>query len=123
MKDRIFVVGASHGGIDTLSKLVRQLPADFPAPVFVVQHIGASSPGTLPSILSRAGRLPAVHPKNGEIIQKARIYVAPPDHHMLVQRDHIRLSQGPRENHTRPALDPLFRSAPTRTVRRSSVSC
>jgi two-component system chemotaxis response regulator CheB len=111
MKDRIFVIGASHGGIEALSQLIRQLPADFPAPVFIVQHIDASSPGMLPKILGRAGRLPAVHARNTEIFEKSRIYVAPADQHMLVQRGYIRLSQGPRENHTRPAIDPLFRSA------------
>jgi len=79
--------------------------------VFITQHVGAHSPGMLPQILSNAGRLKAIHPKNAERIEPGRIYVAPPDRHMLVQHGYIRLSHGPHENHTRPAIDPLFRSA------------
>ena len=111
MSGRIFVIGVSQGGIEALQQLVKQLPADFPAPLLIVQHLGARSPGTLPAILTKAGHLPAAHPNNAEFIEKGRIYVAPPDHHMLVRKGYIRLSQGPRENHCRPAIAPLFRSA------------
>jgi two-component system chemotaxis response regulator CheB len=65
----------------------------------------------LPSLLSKAGPLPVVHPENGTIFQAGVIYVAPPDRHMLVQKNSVRLSHGPHENLTRPAIDPLFRSA------------
>jgi two-component system chemotaxis response regulator CheB len=90
---------------------VRALPADFPAPIFVVQHTAADSPSVLPQILNRAGPLRAAHPRDGEVPQAGRIYVAPPDFHMLIERGCVRLSDGPRENHSRPAIDPLFRSA------------
>nr|WP_244874073.1 chemotaxis protein CheB [Cupriavidus numazuensis] len=98
-------------GIAALSRLVRQLPADFPAPLFIAQHVSPASRGWLPRILSRAGPLPAEHPRDLEPIEAGHIYVAPPDHHLLVGKGYIRLSQGPRENHVRPAIDPLFRSA------------
>ncbi|MEM5341385.1 chemotaxis protein CheB [Paraburkholderia azotifigens] len=111
MRGRIFVIGASQGGIQAVSALIAQLPASFPAPLFVAQHIAASSLGGLPRILGRAGCLPAAHPRNMEIIQGGRVYVAPPDMHMLVQHGYVWLSRGPRENHVRPAIDPLFRSA------------
>jgi len=111
MTGRSVFIGASMSGIEALRTLAGLLPADFPAPIFVVQHVGPSSPGYLPEILSRAGPLRAVHPRDGEEIEPARIYVAPPDHHMLVDRKRVRLSHGPRENHVRPAVDPLFRSA------------
>ncbi|MEI6002115.1 chemotaxis protein CheB [Paraburkholderia bengalensis] len=111
MTGRIFVIGASEGGIAAISALIAQLPANFPAPVFVAQHISASSLGGLPRILGRAGCLPAAHPRNMEIIQSGKVYVAPPDMHMLVQPGYVCLSRGPRENHVRPAVDPLFRSA------------
>lgn len=111
MKGRIFVIGASLSGIDALCALVEKLPADFPAPIFIAQHVASHSPGMLPSILAKAGRLPAMHPKSGELIEPGQIYVAPPDRHMLLYKGHIRLSHGPRENLARPAVDPLFRSA------------
>jgi two-component system, chemotaxis family, protein-glutamate methylesterase/glutaminase len=111
MTGRIIVIGASYGGFEALSLLVRQLPANFPVPAFIVQHLGAGSTGMLPRILARAAWLPVAHPHHGELIQGGRIYVAPPEQHMLVQRNYIGLSYGPRENRFRPAVDPLFRSA------------
>ena len=111
MKGRIVVIGASLSGIDTLSRLIHLLPADFPAPIFIAQHVASHSPGMLPHILSGAGHLAAVHPKNGETIEPGRIYVAPPDRHMILHRGFVRLSHGPQENLARPAIDPLFRSA------------
>jgi two-component system, chemotaxis family, protein-glutamate methylesterase/glutaminase len=111
MPDRSVFIGSSMNGIEVLQKLVRDLPADFPAPIFVAQHVGRNSPGYLPDILTRAGRRRAVPPRDGERIACARIYVAPPDRHMLVEDGAVRLSDGPQENHVRPAVDPLFRSA------------
>jgi two-component system, chemotaxis family, protein-glutamate methylesterase/glutaminase len=106
----VVVIGASAGGIQALREIVQHFPADFPGSVFVVVHIPASN-SALPEILSRWGLLPAVHPTNGETIVPGRIYVAPPDYHLLVRTGWIELSHGPRENHSRPAVDPLFRSA------------
>jgi len=107
----IVVVGASAGGIEAVVELVRHLPRDFPGSLFVVIHFPGSASSILPSILSRAGPLPARHAQDGEPIQTGRIYVAPPDLHMLLEAGHIRLSRGPKENGSRPAIDPLFRTA------------
>jgi two-component system chemotaxis response regulator CheB len=111
MKNRVIVIGASYGGIAALKTLVSALPADLPAAVFVVQHIGARSPSYLPQILTSAGPLPAVTATDGEHFREGRIYVAPPDRHMLLRDGTILLSTGPKENWSRPAIDPLFRSA------------
>jgi two-component system chemotaxis response regulator CheB len=105
----IIVIGASSGGVEALQTLVSKLPADLPAAVFVVLHIGAQS--YLGPILDRAGPLAAAPPQSGEVIRPGRIYVAPPDRHLLLHNDHILLRRGPRENMSRPAIDPLFRSA------------
>jgi two-component system chemotaxis response regulator CheB len=107
----IVVIGGSAGGIEALESLVACLPEALPAPIFVVVHLAADSPGVLPSILSRAGKLPAQHPHDGEAIVPGRIYVAPPDRHMLLESKRIRVTHGPKENRFRPAIDPLFRSA------------
>jgi two-component system chemotaxis response regulator CheB len=107
----IIVVAASAGGVETLCKLASGLPPDLPAAVFVVLHIPPHATSFLPSILSRAGPLPAAHPNDGQAIEHGRIYVAPPDSHLLVKRGHIHLGHGPRENGHRPAADPLFRTA------------
>jgi two-component system chemotaxis response regulator CheB len=107
----IIVVGASAGGVEALSQLARGMPRDLPAAVFIVLHVSARSPSIMPSILSRAGALPAAHAVDGMPIEHGRIYVAPPDHHMLVERGRVRVLRGPKENRSRPAVDPLFRSA------------
>jgi two-component system chemotaxis response regulator CheB len=107
----IIVVGTSAGGVEALRALVGGLPADFPASVFIVMHTAPDSPGVLAGILDRAGPLPAVYARNRERIEPGRVYVAPPDTHLLLEPGHVRLTHGPRENRFRPAIDPLFRSA------------
>ncbi len=107
----IVVVGASAGGIEALRTLAATLPADLPASLVVVQHIGASAPSILADILARAGPLLAGFARDGEAIERGRIYVAPPDRHLLVESSVLRLQAGPRQNRHRPAIDPLFRSA------------
>lgn len=107
----IVVVGASAGGVEALTAVLGSLPADFPAAVFIAWHVAPYSRSMLPSILERASRLPAAHAKNGEPVRGGQVYVAPPDHHMLLERGKVRLTRGPKENRFRPAIDPLFRSA------------
>src|SRR5437879_1256735 len=107
----IVALGASMGGVETLSKLVASLPGDFKAPLLVVMHTSAHGPGLLPQILGRAGRLPAKHAEEGDRIAPGNIYVAPPDQHLLVEDGHLRLSRGPLVNRSRPSVDVLFQSA------------
>ncbi len=107
----IVVIGGSAGGVDVLRRLCAGLPPHFPAAVFVVIHLSPTSRSVLPELLTRAGSLPARHPVDGERIKPGTIYVAPPDAHMLIRPGHIILRRGPHENRSRPAIDPLFRSA------------
>lgn len=105
------VIAASAGGVEALRDLLSQLPADTPAAVMVVLHVPAIGGRALPSILARAGKLPASAAGDGEEALAGHVYVAPPDHHMLIIDGKIRLSRGPRHNGHRPAADPLFISA------------
>jgi two-component system chemotaxis response regulator CheB len=107
----IVVLGASAGGVEALSRLVGGLPPGLPAALFVVCHIPPAAPSKLPEILSRRGPLHASHARNGEPVRPGHIYVAPPDYHMQLAPGFVKLVRGPRENRTRPAIDPLFRSA------------
>ncbi|GIH03551.1 chemotaxis protein CheB [Rhizocola hellebori] len=107
----VVVVGASAGGVEALRSFVAALAPDLPASVFVVLHIPPSAPSALPAILSRVSQLPVQAAIDGEEMRQGRVYVAPPNHHLLLRHDRIRLSHGPSENGHRPAIDPLFRSA------------
>ena len=90
---RIIVIGASSGGIEALRTLVGGLPVDLAAAVCVVVHIAPNSPGILPDILGRAARLPVAPATTGMPLEEGRIYVAPPDHHLLVEPGKLRLSR------------------------------
>jgi len=107
----VVVLGASAGGVDALARVVADLPADLGAAVLVVLHTGPTARSYLPAILGRAGALPAEQARDGAALEPNRIYVAAPDHHMVVLDGHIRVVRGPHENGHRPAIDPLFRSA------------
>jgi two-component system, chemotaxis family, protein-glutamate methylesterase/glutaminase len=111
MKHDIIVIGASAGGVRALSTLVAGLPSGLKASLFIVQHLPASYPSVLPQILSSAGPLPALHPAEGAMIEQGNIYVAPPDHHLLIEEGHLHLGRGPKEHLVRPAANVLFRSA------------
>lgn len=107
----LIVIGGSAGALQALQELIAKLPANFPAAIAIVLHQAQSQPGHLPDILNRCGVLPAQHAKEGEPIELGRIYVAPPDFHLLVERGRLKLSRGPKENRFRPSIDPLFRTA------------
>lgn len=107
----IVVIGASAGGLWALEELVADLPADLPAAVFIVVHISARFPSWLPHILQKFAKLPAVHAVDGAAIEAGHIYIAPPDRHLLVKPEYMRVVLGPKENRFRPAIDPLFRTA------------
>jgi len=107
----IIVIGCSVGGVEALQQIVGGLPEKFHASLFVVMHVAPQSTSFLPDILNRAGHLPASHARDGEAIRSGHIYVAPPDHHLLIEDGRMRIKRGPKENRHRPAVDPLFRSA------------
>jgi len=110
-RDRI-VIGASAGGIEALTALVSTFPRDLPAAIFVVQHIAPWYRSELPEILSRAGKLPAIHAQPNEEVRLGHIYVAPPDQHLIFDEGgRLALWHGPKENRFRPAVNTLFRSA------------
>src|SRR3954469_10177825 len=106
----VIVVGGSAGAVEPLQELVGGLPRGLAAAVCIVLHLG-NRQSKLPELFSQVGSLPACWAAGGDPLQPGRIYVAPPDQHLLVTPRHVHLSRGPRENRTRPAVDPLFRSA------------
>lgn len=105
------VVGASAGGVEALEAFAGGLPVGLGCPVVVVLHVSSTSTSALPAILERAGALPAAAAGDGDELRPGHLYVAPPNCHVLVTRGGLRLSDGPRENGHRPAVDPTMRSA------------
>src|SRR5438309_8578579 len=110
MRD-IIAIGTSSGGLEALRHVVSGLPPNFPASVFVVQHVLATVVSRLPELLSLSGPLPAVHATDGAVIEPGYIYVAPPDRHLRIGPGHMHVTTGPKENFARPSINPLLRSA------------
>jgi two-component system, chemotaxis family, protein-glutamate methylesterase/glutaminase len=111
---KIVLIGGSAGAIKALKLILPMLPQDFPAAVLIVTHIG-SQKSIVPEILGRCCAMPVRHATDGEPIIPGRVLIAPPDEHLTViakdGKAYTRLVHGPKENHCRPAIDPLFRSA------------
>ena len=107
----IVVIGASAGSLHLLMRIVATLPAGFPAAVFIITHVSAQNPSHLSEILDNHGPLPATRAIHGEPIRVGQIYLPQPNRHLLLKNSHIRLVDSPAENYSRPAIDPLFRSA------------
>lgn len=106
----VVAVGASAGGVEALTQLAAGLPEDLAYGVLVVLHMPPTAPSVLAKIIDRSGPLPAVSATHGASIEAGRIYVAVPDHHLLVDDHRVILSEGPTENGYRPAINALFRS-------------
>ena len=107
----IIVIGASTGGMEALRRVLQPLPADLPAAIFVVLHTHTTASARLPEALNGGGPFKSAYAIHGEPIEHGRVYVAPPDNHLIVDRNYVHVVRGPRENGHRPAVDPLFRSA------------
>ncbi len=108
---KIIVIGASTGGFEAFKTIVKDLPADINASIFIVWHMSPNVRGILPQVLNRVNTIYAAHAFDEEEIKPNRIYIAPPDHHLIIEEGRVRVSRGPKENRFRPAIDPLFRSA------------
>jgi two-component system chemotaxis response regulator CheB len=107
----LVVIGASAGGVEALATIAAGLPADFPAAVLVALHLPEGGTSVLPTILDRAGRLPARAARDDEPVRPGTIAVAPPGHHLVVADGRTRLLRGPKVNGYRPSVDVLFHSA------------
>jgi two-component system chemotaxis response regulator CheB len=110
-KRDIIVIGGSSGAAAALHQLVGDLSPDLQASIFIVTHVPAHGAMLLAGLLEARTELPVVYAQDGDPIVPGRIVVGPPDRHLLLMQDGVRLGLGPRENLSRPAVDALFRSA------------
>ena len=107
----VIAIGTSAGGVEALKAIVRLLPENFAASIHIVQHVSSTKSSGLAVVLNQVGKVKATFARDKEFIEPGRIYIAPPDYHLLLESDRVRVIRGPRENRMRPAIDPLFRSA------------
>lgn len=112
-RGKVVVIGTSAGGLSALKLLINQLQSNFPAPIMVVQHISADASGNvLLEGLSNQDNIKCQHAVNGAILENGNLYLAPSDHHLMIgDNQRILITKGAQENRSRPAIDPLFRSA------------
>lgn len=110
---QVVVIGTSAGGLSALKNLISQLPKDFPLPILIVRHISPDATGNV--LLNELNKLDTVicqHAKSGNTMKRGHIYLAPSDHHLLIGGNlKLLVTKGAHENRSRPAIDPLFRSA------------
>lgn len=111
VKRDIVVIGASSGGLEALNRVLAVMPIDLPAAVFIVMHVPANPPSILHTVLQRKSRLPVFPAVDGAQVRHGVITVAVSDQHLMFADGHLRLTRGPRENRTRPAVDATMRSA------------
>ena len=105
------VLGASAGGVDALKRLLSIFPFDLPASVFITLHLSAERERSLDTVLGRSTPMSVVFAEDGMASRHGCVYLAPPDRHLVLSDGHMSVVFGPRENRSRPAIDPMFRSA------------
>ncbi len=109
---KAIVVGASAGGLYALKKLLPALPASFPCPVLVVQHMSPQSDNYMTHMLNDISPLTIKEADEKEPVLAGTIYIAPPDYHLLVENDFtLSLSMEEKINYSRPSIDVLFETA------------
>jgi two-component system, chemotaxis family, protein-glutamate methylesterase/glutaminase len=105
----IVAIAASAGGISALGRVLGGLPKDFPVPVVVVQHLDPRHKTIIAEVLGRRAKLPVLLARDGEQVEPGTIYVAPPNHHLLVDPGGVLvLTQSELVHFLRPSADLLF---------------
>ncbi|NJW51545.1 chemotaxis protein CheB [Salinimicrobium oceani] len=108
----LIVIGASAGGIPAINTVINELPSELDAAVLVVMHVSQKSNSTtIAAGFQRHTALVCSVAKDGALLKKGHLFVAPPGQHLLVKNDRLKLTNGPHENKYRPSIDVLFRSA------------
>jgi two-component system chemotaxis response regulator CheB len=107
----IVVIGSSAGGIEALSKIFSAMPYDTSASFLIVQHLSPYSTSELDRILQKFTQMHVTFAEDGQLLMPDTVYIAPPDRHLMINGNHVRVTRGPKECRVRPAVDVLFRSA------------
>lgn len=107
----IVAIAASAGGVHALTEILGQIPSEFPAAIVVVQHLDPRHRSLMPQIFNRRSNLPVYQAVEGIEVEPGNVYLAPPDRHLLINRDGtVSLTQTELVNFVRPSADLLFES-------------
>ena len=107
----VLALAASAGGLHALSRVLSEIPADFPGAIIVLQHLDPRHRSLMAEILSRRTPLPVKQAQEGNQLRPGMVYVAPPNRHLLVNPDGtLSLSQSELVHFVRPSADLLFES-------------
>jgi two-component system chemotaxis response regulator CheB len=111
MAFEIVVIGASYGGLSALQVILPEFSPEFPLPVVIVQHRRSEVDGGLCEYLRKHSRMPLSEPNDKEVVEPGRVYLAPSDYHLLIERSIFTLSTESPVGYARPSIDVLFESA------------
>jgi two-component system chemotaxis response regulator CheB len=101
-------VGGSQGAVEALQKLLSGLPRSFEAAMAVTIHRSPTFRSVLAEVLSKYSALPVLEAEHGALFRPGNVYLAPPDHHLILRNGAMWLDRGPKQHHVRPAIDPMF---------------
>ena len=112
MAYKAIVIGVSAGGMNALGQILPRLPADFPLPVIIVQHISPQSDAYMIRHFNSISKVAVKEADEKEEILPGTVYFAPPNYHLMVETDFtFSLSVEARVNFSRPSIDVLFETA------------
>src|SRR5215470_19306351 len=106
----VVALGASAGGLNALSQVLKGLPRTFPSSIVVVQHVSPGHKSWIANLLGRSTQLTVKQAEHGEIMLPATVYIAPPDEHLLVGPGKVQLAHSQLVHFSRPSIDLLFES-------------
>jgi two-component system chemotaxis response regulator CheB len=111
MAFELIVIGASWGGMRALAAVLEPLPEEFDIPMVIVQHRSSCGADLLEQVLARSSKRAVVAAHDKDPLLSDRVFVAPPDYHLLVEKGHLALSTEEHVQFARPSIDVLFQSA------------
>lgn len=115
----LVAIGASAGGFQALSLILRRLTAEFAGSIAIVQHRRADESSLLAELMGQRSNLPVIEPDHGTPLKPGHVYVAPADYHLLIEPGAVSLCVDPPVNCSRPSIDVLFESAAAAYGRRA----
>lgn len=111
---RVIAIGGSADGFMGLATILQELPEGFPAAVVITQHLRRGRKSLLARLLSRRCKLQVKEASPSEPLQPSVVYLAPPDHHLVIEDNHLNVTDGPPVNFSRPSIDVTFQSVAAR---------